>query len=65
MARALLEAATDRLVAAGLDDCRLWVMAANTAGRAFYAAQGWTADGATKQVALGSSTIEELRYRRG
>jgi hypothetical protein len=40
-------------------------MAANTAGRAFYAAQGWTGDGATKQVALGSSTIEELRYRRG
>jgi len=61
----LLDAAVGRLVAAGLDDCRLWVMAANTAGRAFYAAQGWAADGATKQVALGSSTIEELRYRRG
>ena len=61
----LLDAAIGRLAAAGLDDCRLWVMAANTAGRAFYADQGWAPDGAAKQVALGSSTIEELRYRRG
>ena len=61
----LLDAAVGRLAAAGLADCLLWVMAANSAGRAFYAAQGWAGDGATKQVALGSSTIEELRYHRG
>jgi GNAT superfamily N-acetyltransferase len=61
----LLGAAIERLDAAGLSDHRLWVMAANAAGQAFYVAQGWAPDGSTKRVDLGTFAVEERRYRHG
>src|SRR4029078_13535320 len=42
----LLEAATDRLVAAGLEHCLLWVLAANTPGPAVYSPARVTGDAA-------------------
>ena len=61
----LLDAAVGRLSAVGLADVRLWVMTADRGAQAFYAAQGWRADGATKVVDLQRWTIEEERLRRG
>lgn len=61
----LLDAAVDRLAAVGLGDQRLWVMARNIEAQAFYAARGWSPDRATKQVDLGTFTIEEVRLRHG
>jgi ribosomal protein S18 acetylase RimI-like enzyme len=41
----LLGAAIDRFVGMGVDEATLWVFAANTAARGFYARHGWTPDG--------------------
>jgi len=61
--RRLLDRATDQLKASGSTDLRLWVLAANTAGRAFYEACGWAPDGAARTEDLGVATFEEVRYR--
>ena len=57
----LLKAATDRLHEFGYTEITLWVLDANEAARAFYAAQGWQPDGATEQ-SRGAPGIN-LRYR--
>lgn len=62
--RRLLDETVDRLTAVGAVDVRLWVVAANTDGRAFYEAGGWEADGATRREDLGVVVLDELRYRR-
>jgi ribosomal protein S18 acetylase RimI-like enzyme len=57
----LLTAATDRLHEIGFANVSLWVLEANARARAFYEAQGWRHDGATKP-AQGQPFIF-LRYR--
>jgi ribosomal protein S18 acetylase RimI-like enzyme len=62
LGRALLEAATERLRAAGHREATLWVFAANTGARGFYERLGWRPDGGTRvEEAYGEP---ELRLRR-
>lgn len=61
--RRLLDDAVQRMQASSSPDVRLWVLEGNAAARAFYAVQGWTADGATRREDLGQVTFEEIRYR--
>jgi ribosomal protein S18 acetylase RimI-like enzyme len=42
----------------------LWVLEDNVRGRAFYEAQGWSADGHQKIVELGGKSLVELRYQK-
>ncbi|MEU0691589.1 GNAT family N-acetyltransferase [Streptomyces uncialis] len=62
--RALMEATTSALAAAGYRDGTLWVLAANTRARRFYEAAGWRADGATAEDTSGGAVLPELRYRK-
>jgi GNAT superfamily N-acetyltransferase len=62
--RALLETATSHLHARGAEILVLWVLEANTNGRAFYEAMGWRPDGTRQLLDLGGFTIPEVRYRR-
>lgn len=62
--RRLLDETVDRLTASGAADVRLWVIAGNRAGRAFYESSGWEPDGATRREDLGVVVLDELRYRR-
>jgi GNAT superfamily N-acetyltransferase len=52
----LLQAAHAAIAAAGYDTATLWVLAANTGARAFYAARGYAPDGATGEQ-LGLPTV--------
>jgi len=67
LGRRLLGTGLDALTAAGFDDVRLWVIAANRGARRFYERQGWEADGATKRWVLEPDGIvfDEVRYRYG
>lgn len=60
--RRLLDDAVQRLRASGSTDLRLWVLSDNETGRAFYEAQGWTADGGTRSEDIGVATFDEIRY---
>ncbi len=59
----LLERAEEQLLATGSQDLRLWVLAANATGRAFYESCGWSPDGAARSEDLGVATFDEVRYR--
>jgi GNAT superfamily N-acetyltransferase len=60
--RLLLGAAVDGLRTAGAGEATLWVFAANTSARAFYARMGWEPDGTERtEVACREP---ELRLRR-
>jgi GNAT superfamily N-acetyltransferase len=63
----LLGAGLDVLAAAGCDDVRLWVIAANRGARRFYERQGWEADRTTKRWVLEPEGVvfDEVRYRYG
>ena len=41
----------------------LWVLEKNIAARKFYEAMGFTLDGATKEVRIGT-TLKTVRYRK-
>ncbi len=60
----LLEAALGRLVAAGFNAATLWVVQGNKRARSFYEAQGWSADGNTKDDVRKEFTLHEVRYAR-
>lgn len=62
--RLLLEHAYRDLRASGFLGATLWVPAANSLARSFYEALGWRLDGATRCESVGSSEIDEVRYRR-
>ncbi|WP_406400531.1 GNAT family N-acetyltransferase [Streptomyces uncialis] len=62
--RALMEATTTALAAAGYRDGTLWVLADNTRARRFYEAAGWRFDGATAEETTGGAVLPELRYRK-
>jgi GNAT superfamily N-acetyltransferase len=61
--RALLRTATDHWLAAGAGSLVLWVLEANTHGRAFYEAMGWAADGRRQEIDFGRFAASEVRYR--
>jgi ribosomal protein S18 acetylase RimI-like enzyme len=61
--RALTDAALDRLRAAGYRRVVLWTLTDNARARRFYAAAGFTPDGATNVLAA-LGRVEELRYAR-
>ncbi len=61
--RRLLDRAVDQLRESGSTDLRLWVLAANAAGRAFYETQGWAPDGAARSEDIGVAMVDEVRYR--
>lgn len=65
--RRLLHSGLDVLAAAGADDVRLWVIAANRGARRFYEGQGWEVDGTTKRRVLEPEGVvfDEVRYRYG
>jgi GNAT superfamily N-acetyltransferase len=62
--RALLETALAHWRGRGLRTALLWVFEANDAGRRFYEALGWQADGARQEVDLDGFASPEVRYRR-
>ncbi len=41
----------------------LWVLEANTRARGFYESQGWSPDGARRELPLGGENVSEVRYR--
>ena len=59
---ALINAAHQRIHAAGRDEAVLWVYADNAAGRAFYARHGYAPDGASATEPR--SGLEEIRMWR-
>ena len=50
--------------AASDGDAALWVLTGNAAGRAFYAARGWSWDGTEREIDVGGAVVPEVRYRR-
>jgi GNAT superfamily N-acetyltransferase len=62
---ALLDGVVERLLEAGFDDVRLWVLRANAAARRFYDGRGWEPDGEEQSVPLDGPGIvlDEVRYR--
>lgn len=58
----LLDAAMDRLRAAGCPEVTLWVLRDNDRARAMYERRGWRPDGGTRTVPT-VPEVEELRYR--
>lgn len=61
---ALHGAAVDLLRTAEFHQAALWVLAANTSSRRWYAARGWRADGAvTDWVSEGGVALPEVRLR--
>jgi len=63
--RALLEATTELLRAAGFREATLWTAEANERPRRVYESAGWVPDGATRERTIRGATWPELRYRRG
>jgi GNAT superfamily N-acetyltransferase len=59
---ALLAAAVDHWRARHAATLVLWVLEANAAGRAFYEALGWEADGRRQQIDFGAFNSPEIRY---
>ena len=60
--RALLDAAVAALAEGGAHRARLWVFAANTAARGFYARHGWHPEGTVRtQPQFGASELALVR----
>jgi len=62
--RALMAAALLHLTECGYDQVTLWVLQIDDRARRFYAAAGFTPDGATKTDASRGFPLIEIRYRR-
>ncbi len=62
--RALMEASSGTLVAAGFLTASLWVLDNNARAIGFYEALGWRHDGAVKDDVMGGAPIRDLRFRR-
>jgi ribosomal protein S18 acetylase RimI-like enzyme len=61
--RHLMDHAHRDLWAHGYTEATLWVLAGNRQAREFYEARGWRPDGATRKEAIGSTEVDEVRYR--
>jgi len=65
LGRALLSCAIERLAAAGLTSCHLWVLVENARSRRFYELAGFSADlSSIKLIDIGTSSLQEIRYAR-
>ena len=66
LGRLLHQAMLDAMVEDGYRTAVLWVLATNERAKAFYAREGWFADGATQAEPVdgGAVTLEEMRFRR-
>ena len=53
-----------RLRDEGYHEATLWVLAGNTASRAFYEHTGWRHDGGVSGFEAGTEVLDETRYRR-
>lgn len=62
--RRLQEVALERLREEGYREATLWVLATNTASRAFYENTGWRHDGGVSGFEAGAEVLDETRYRR-
>ncbi|WP_344661981.1 GNAT family N-acetyltransferase [Catenulispora subtropica] len=62
--RRLQEMALQRLRDEGYREATLWVLATNTASRAFYEHTGWRHDGGVSGFEAGAEVLDETRYRR-
>lgn len=62
--RQLISEARRRLGDEGFAEAILWLLVGNERAAAFYAADGWTADGASRQDEVWGLTVDEVRYRR-
>lgn len=62
--RRLLSEAVTRLDDAGFDRATLWVLAGNDRARRFYAADGWSPDGAERAETRPGFVLDEVRYAR-
>ena len=60
--RALLKTAVNHWRERSAATLVLWVLEANSAGRAFYEALGWEADGRSQQIDFGAFSVPEIRY---
>ncbi len=60
---ALHDAALDVLRTSGFDEAALWVLAANTSSRRWYAARGWWPDGAETIWGSEGVALPEIRLR--
>lgn len=60
--RRLMAAGCGYLRDTGFDEAVLWVHEHNVAARAFYAALGWTADGAAQREDVFGVDVPEVRY---
>lgn len=61
IAQDLMQTALDAMRVRGATEAMLWVVEANGRARRFYEREGWSADGQTRDSALGP---RELSYRR-
>jgi GNAT superfamily N-acetyltransferase len=61
--RAMMAYGLGELRRLGLSPVLLWVLAANTRARRFYAKAGFHADGTSADYEVGGATLPELRYR--
>ena len=59
---ALMDAAVERLRAAGFDHAILWVLDDNPRARRFYERHGWSVDGRRRER-IGDVDVDEVRYR--
>lgn len=64
LGRALMSAALRQLADLGYAEVTLWVLDTNVRARRFYAAAGFTHDGAVKVDESHDFPLRELRYRR-
>lgn len=60
----LLATALEALRGRGFQTVVLWVLTSNEAARRFYERQGFTLDGARRDLDFNGTPIEEIRYRR-
>lgn len=61
--RAMLSVGVQEWHRRGATRIVLWVLEANSAGRAFYEAMGWRPDGGRQEIDLGGVSVTEVRYR--
>jgi GNAT superfamily N-acetyltransferase len=61
--RSLMAAAVGHWRALGATTLVLWALEGNLAGRSFYEALGWRADGTRQYIDLGGFEAPEVRYR--
>ncbi len=60
----LLAAVTTALRESGFRSAVLWVVPQNERARAVYEADGWVADGASREDEVLGVTVTDIRYRR-